>query len=590
MDKQQKPKTEKFFADTHTTWGHKWGYKDTKFILNEDRSVRMVGNRYELCGSDMPDFIPYVEEMLDITIDPNDRLSEIENKPIREPNINEKFVEQVKSTFPEDRYTFSEDDRLIHSHGQTTSEEVYKILYSEISRNVDMVFYLESEEEAVKLINLAKQFDVCLVPFGGGTSVSSALQIPESETRMVVAIDTRRMDKIEWINEEDRRVCVQAGITGSRLEELLGEQGFTVGHEPDSIELSTLGGWIATNASGMKKNRYGNIEDIVENVTMVSPNGKIEQVDPITRASIGITPQNILFGSEGNLGLITKAILKLHKKPDLKKYNSAVFKDWETGVKFLYELSKTSFIPASVRLVDNVQFRFGQALKPKSEGIKKYIDTLKKFMVINIKGFDPYQMCASTFVMEGSREEVAYQEKNISKLAKEHGGLIGGSENGKRGYMLTFAIAYVRDFLTDFYIIGETMETSVPWSKIHATCQAASQKLIELHRKHKFPGIPYMSYRIPQIYHTGVCIYFMLGMSVKGISHAEDVFGSIEYEIRKVIMENGGSISHHHGVGKLRKDFMADTLSQSSIDLIKNIKKVQDPKNIFGIGNNVFAD
>ena len=590
MDKQQKPKTEKFFADTHTTWGHKWGYKDTKFILNEDRSVRMVGDRYELCGSDMPDFIPYVEEMLDITIDPNDRLSEIENKPIRKPNINEKFVEQVKSTFPEDRYTFSEDDRLIHSHGQTTSEEVYKILYSEISRNVDMVFYLESEEEAVKLINLAKQFDLCLVPFGGGTSVSSALQIPESETRMVVAMDTRRMDKIEWINEEDRRVCVQAGITGSRLEELLGEQGFTVGHEPDSIELSTLGGWIATNASGMKKNRYGNIEDIVENVTMVSPNGKIEQVDPITRASIGITPQNILFGSEGNLGLITKAILKLHKKPDLKKYNSAVFPDWETGVKFLYELSKTSFIPASVRLVDNVQFRFGQALKPKSEGIKKYIDNLKKFMVINIKSFDPYQMCASTFVLEGSREEVAYQEKNIAKLAQGHGGLFGGSENGKRGYMLTFAIAYVRDFLTDFYIIGETMETSVPWSKIHATCQAASQKLIELHKKHKFPGIPYMSYRIPQIYHTGVCIYFMLGMSVKGISHAEDVFGSIEYEIRKVIMENGGSISHHHGVGKLRKDFMADTLSQSSIDLIKNIKKVQDPKNIFGIGNNVFAD
>ena len=134
------------------------------------------------------------------------------------------------------------------------------------------------------------------------------------------------------------------------------------------------------------------------------------------------------------------------------------------------------------------------------------------------------------------------------------------------------------------------METSVPWSKIHGTCQAASEKLIKLHSKHKFPGNPYMSYRIPQIYHTGVCIYFMLGMSVKGIPHAEDVFGSIEHEIRKVIMENGGSISHHHGVGKLRKDFMADTLSQSSIDLIKNIKKVQDPKNIFGIGNNVFAD
>jgi|TARA_B100001964_G_scaffold58438_1_gene66244 alkyldihydroxyacetonephosphate synthase len=590
LNKLYKPKTEKFFAHTHTTWGHKWGYKDSKFILNEDRSVRMIGDRYELCGPDMPDFIPYVEEVLGITIDPNDILPEVETKPVREPNINIEFVDQIKSTFPDDRYSFTDEDRLIHSHGQTTSEEVYKILYSEIDSNVDMVFYIETEEEAVALISLAQEHDVCLVPFGGGTSVSSALKIPASETRMVVAIDTRRMDQIEWINDEDRRVCVQAGIIGSRLEELLGEKGYTVGHEPDSIELSTLGGWIATNASGMKKNRYGNIEDIVENVSMVSPNGKIEQVDPITRASIGIAPQSILFGSEGNLGLITKAILKIHKKPEEKKYNSAIFPDWETGVKFLYELSKTSFIPASVRLVDNVQFRFGQALKPKSEGMKKVIDDLKKFMVLNVKGIDANQMCASTFVMEGSREEVAYQEKNISKLAKANGGLIGGSENGKRGYMLTFAIAYVRDFLTDFHIIGETMETSVPWSKIQQTCQAAEKKLVELHTKHKFPGIPYMSYRIPQIYHTGVCIYFMLGMSVKGIPHAEDIFGSIEHEIRKVIMENGGSISHHHGVGKLRKDFMTNTLSQSSIDLIKDIKEVHDPKNIFGIRNNVFAD
>jgi alkyldihydroxyacetonephosphate synthase len=323
---------------------------------------------------------------------------------------------------------------------------------------------------------------------------------------------------------------------------------------------------------------------------MVSPNGTIEQVDPIIRASIGIKPQNILFGSEGNLGLITKAILKMHKKPEVHKYNSAVFPNWETGLKFLYELSKTNFIPASVRLVDNVQFRFGQALKSRTTGIHKYIDSMKKFVLLNIKGYDPYQMCASTFVMEGTKDEVAYQEKNISKLALACGGIIGGEENGKRGYLLTFAIAYIRDFLTDFHVIGETMETSVPWSKIKSTCDAATEKLYELHEKYNFPGKPYMSYRIPQIYHTGVCIYFMLGMSVKGIPNPEDIFGSIEHEIRKVIMENGGSISHHHGVGKLRKDFMGKTLSQSSIDLIKNIKKVHDPKNIFGIRNNVFAD
>ena len=144
-----------------------------------------------------------------------------------------------------------------------------------------MVFYIESEEETQKLILLALKHNVCLVPYGGGTSVSDALKIPDQEKRMVVAVDTRRMNQIDTIDEEDRRVTVQAGITGRKLEEILQEKGFTVGHEPDSIEFSTLGGWISTNASGMKKNRYGNIEDIIENITMITPKGVVEQVKPI---------------------------------------------------------------------------------------------------------------------------------------------------------------------------------------------------------------------------------------------------------------------------------------------------------------------
>ena len=580
----------KFFANRHSTWGHKWGYKDSRFVLNKDRTVSMEGDRYELSGTRMPDFIPYIEEVIGIEINPGNTLTEVEHKPVSPLNINQVFVDNIKSEFEDDRYSFDDEDRLIHSHGQTTSEEVYKILYNQIKRCVDMVFYVENDKEVQRLIELAVEFDVCLVPFGGGTSVTSALKIPSSEQRMIVSVDLRRMNQIEWINEEDRQICVQAGITGSDLEDLLRKKGYCMGHEPDSVELSTLGGWIATNASGMKKNRYGNIEDIVENVTMITAKGTVEQVKPLSRASIGFKPQNILFGSEGNLGIITKAVLKIHKTPEIKKYNSIIFKDWDTGVEFLYNLSKTNFIPSSVRLVDNMQFRFGQALKPKVQGFKKLIGQIEKFFVLKIKGFDAEKMCATTFLMEGSHNEIAYQEKNILKLAKQHDGLVGGAGNGKRGYLLTFAIAYVRDFLTDFHIIGETMETTVPWSKIKPVCEAASNTLFELHKKHNLPGKPYISYRIPQIYHTGVCIYFMLGMSVENISNAEDLFSEIEHAIRRAIMDRGGSISHHHGVGKIRKDFLKDTLSDSSVELIKDLKKAHDPSNIFGIRNGIFAD
>ena len=581
---------QKFVATNGETWGHKWGFRDSEFILHKDRTITLSGERYDLCGMVMPDFIPYVEESLQIKVDPDDVLPEVEHKPVPQPQINPDFLSAVESTFPPDRYSVDSVDRLLHSHGQTTSEEVYKILYGQIDKAIDMVFYAESDEEVIELIRLAEDHDICLVPFGGGTSVSSALKLPKSENRMIVAIDTRRMDKIEWVNTEDGRACVQAGITGSKLEEELRNQGYMVGHEPDSIEFSTLGGWIATQASGMKKNRYGNIEDIVENITVITPRGILEQNQATTRVSMGMRPQNLLFGSEGNLGLITRAVIKIHKLPEVQEYASAVFPSWQKGVDFLQALSRTNYIPASVRLVDNIQFRFGQALKPHPEGFKKLMLRLQKLFVTQVKGFDPYQMCAVTFVMEGASKEVAYQKQNILELSKQHQGLPAGPENGKRGYMLTFAIAYIRDFLSNYHIIGETMETSVPWSKIRQVCQKTKDKLFELHEEHNIPGQPYLSYRIPQIYHTGVCIYFMFGMYMKGIKDPEVVFGSIEHAMRKEIMNNGGSISHHHGVGKLRKDFLPDTMSPASIELIRQLKASHDPNNVFGIRNNVLAD
>ena len=582
--------SEKFFATNNEKRLHKWGFKDSGFKLISNKNVTFTGDRYEVCGTEMPDFIPYIENMLEIEFDQKDQLAPIAKKPVPPAQVNKEFFSAIESSFDKDRYTIDDIERLIHSHGQETFKDIYKVLYKSIERTVDLVFYPESENEVKEIVEISSRFNVCLIPYGGGTNVTRALSVPENEDRMVVSIDMRRMSKIEWINKEDRRISVEAGITGSKLDDLLKEEGLTIGHEPDSIELSTVGGWIATNASGMKKNRYGNIEDIVENVHMVSPQGTIKQIKPISRGSIGFKPQNVLFGSEGNLGIITKAVLKLHERPQCQEYNSVLFKKWEEGVSFLNALSKTNFIPASVRLVDNIQFRFGQALKPRPEGLKKIKSQLEKFVVVNFKKFDPDKMCALTIVMEGSKDEVSYQQKNIKKLAKINKGMIGGPGNGKRGYMLTYAIAYVRDFVSSFQIMGETMETTVPWSKIQNVIDAASKALVEFHSEYNMPGKPYISYRIPQIYHTGVCIYFMLGMSVKGVDNPEEKFSKIEHSLRKTIIENGGSISHHHGVGKLRKDFIPNMLSKTSIQLVKELKNSHDPTNIFGARNGILAE
>jgi len=292
-----------------TIWGHKWGFADTQFLIHEDGSVELTGSRYDLAGYRMYDFLPYVEEVLGVEIDPADEISEVEDKPIQPPVMNAGFCAAVQEHFAPDQFSFADPDRLLHSHGQTTTDEVFKVLYTSLDRFADMVFYCASEADAQKIVQLAIEYDVCLVPYGGGTSVSCALKLPAYEKRMIVSVDMQRMNGIEWVDRENLHACVQAGIRGSDLEALLAEQGLTTGHEPDSIELSTLGGWIATNASGMKKNRYGNIEDIVENISMVTPEGVLEQLEPMPRVSVGMQPRNLLFGSEGNLGLITKAVI-----------------------------------------------------------------------------------------------------------------------------------------------------------------------------------------------------------------------------------------------------------------------------------------
>ena len=580
-------KKNKFYGVNDDLWGHKWGFKDSSFIINDDNTVTFTGKRYEgISGERLPYLIPFVTKVLKTDIKKEPYFKEIEKKYVTERKINQDFVNDIKLFFNNDQISFSDEERVLHSHGQNSPDEVFKVLYDKLEKFTDIVVYVENEEDVINLIEKAKKHNVCLVPYGGGTNVTNALQLPEDEERMIVSVDTRRLNKIISIDTKNLLIEVEAGITGKHLEEELQKKGFTVGHQPDSIELSTLGGWISTNAAGMKKNKYGNIEDIVQNVVMVTPNGTINQIKPLVRSSIGIKTQNLLFGSEGNIGIITKAVLKIHKLPECSDYESVVLKDWDTGLDFMYELAHSSSVPASARMLDSLHYQFGSALKPEKNNIGKLKSKIQK-LVFKMKDFSTDDFVAAVFKLEGSYSEVEYQRKNIKRLAKKYNGLLGGSKEGKVGYNITMVIAYIREFFVPQGILGETLETAVPWSKINQVKDEANKLLTELHKKYDLPGKPFFCSRISKVYHTGICMYNTMGINVRGIKNPEKVFSDIEHKIRECFIKNGGSISHHHGVGKLRKDFMPETISPGSIDVIQGIKKSQDPNNIFGISNNI---
>src|SRR6266571_856402 len=562
-----------------------WGFRDTHFDINENGHVIIRGTRYELSGKELPRFLPWVREVLESDVDPRDVHQPSYPTAIPEPRFTPEFMADLRGFLTVHQIETDAEIRLRHGHGHT-QEEMYSIKYTQLGRVPDLVAYPETEAQVTSLVESAKKHNASLIPYGGGTNVTDALRCDAREQRTILSVDLGRMNRILWIDRENMMACIQAGAVGRHIMANLAKYGVTMGHEPDSVEFSTLGGWIATNASGMKKNRYGNIEDLVLDVSVATAAGALQRTSASPRESVGLDLRRLMFGSEGTLGIITSAVLKIFPLPESQKYGSVLFPTFEDGFKFMYELTREATPPASVRLVDNLQSQFGLALKPKSSGgLADLKSKAERFFVTKIKGFEPTKMVACTLVFEGTRAEVERQERDVYRIAARHGGMKAGDENGRRGYQLTYSIAYIRDFLMNYYIIAESFETSVPWSGALALCENVKRRLAEEYGRRGLPGKPFVTARVTQIYRTGVCIYFYFGFYYKGIPNPHEVYIELENMARDEILKSGGSLSHHHGVGKLRRAFLPRIMSEATIRLKRELKKSLDPANIFGAGN-----
>ena len=561
-----------------------WGFRDSAFRVNTRGHVELTGTRYALSGHELPELLPWMRGILGADLDPRETHPSQYPPAVPPSHVKPELVEELKKLLGNDAVSDEPLLRLRHGHGHT-QQEMYAIKYGGLERIPDLVVFPGRQEQVVALVEAAVAHDVCLIPFGGGTNVTEALRCPAHDKRAIVSVDMRRMNKILWIDPENHVARIEAGAVGRDIVSQLEGFGFTMGHEPDSIELSTLGGWVATHASGMKKNRYGNIEDLVLDVSVVTPRGLLSRSVVAPRESIGVDPRRWMLGSEGTLGIVTSAAVKLFPLPEVQRYGSILFPSFAAGIAFMYELTREGSPPASVRLVDNLQFQFGQALKPRSEGWRALRSKAERWYVTRLRGFDPDSMVACTLVFEGNATDVRAQEKSVYRIASRHGGMKAGGENGERGYQLTFGIAYIRDFVMNHYVLGESFETSVAWSEVASLCDNVKRRLRDEHELRGLPGRPFVTCRVTQVYETGVCVYFYFAYYHKGVDRPSEVYAEMERAARDEILRSGGSLSHHHGVGKLRQEFLPEIISPAALEWSRELKRAIDPQNVFGCAN-----
>ncbi|CAG9785909.1 unnamed protein product [Diatraea saccharalis] len=516
-----------------------WGYKDSMFKLQGDMAY-FTGNRYSIGEKPLPHLQKWAVDYFNIDT----------NKPPKIPKLPTSYPESrlpgnVKQEL-EKIAPVSVDglDRLIRAHGQTLKDISY-VRTNKFPRIPDAVIWPNSHEQVVQIVESASRHRFVIIPFGGGTSVSGAVTCPAKERRPILVLDTSEMNSILWLDKEQLLARIQAGIVGQDLEREMRSRGFTVGHEPDSYEFSTLGGWVATRASGMKKNTYGNIEDLVVHTKVVTGRGVIERGCLVPRISCGPDWEHTIMGSEGCLGVVTEVTIKIRPLPAVTRYGSLVFPDWESGFYFEREVARRRLQPSSIRLMDNEQFRFGQALKTESSWGGVLLEGLKRMYITRIKGFDPAQLCVVTLLLEGDSEQVCERERRLHEVAAQWGGVPAGADNGERGYTLTFVIAYLRDVAMEYDVVAESFETSVPWGRALALCDRVKRRVRDECRQH---GIVHylISCRLTQTYDAGCCIYFYFAHNTAQCSDPVATYEAIEEAARDEIIASGGQYNNFY--------------------------------------------
>ena len=540
-----------------------WGFKDTAFRFDSTETPIISGDRYVISGKPLTGFLAFLRKHMSMSVSSEDLLPE-HDKTLEERASPSRLSNSDDLLDAGIEWSILSEERVYRSHGHT-HEEVYELLHSDTLECCDAVVWPRDTRELEIMFKLAQKHAWKLLPVGGCTNVSRSIRMSPRDSRQVlVCVDmTRYMCNVLWIDYTNMVACVQAGIRGRDLDKILEDHGVVMGHEPDSNEFSTLGGWIATRASGMKKNRYGNIEDIVQSATWCTSLGVVSREQTQPRVSVRRDPIHSIMGSEGRVGIISSAIIRLHIKPEKVSYDSYLFPDFQTGVRFLKSVQETERAPASVRLMDNAQFHFGRACKPESDKgwVSKKIEEL---YVTWWRGLDPQKMVLCTIVYEGLRTNVSEEMRSVKACASAHSGTNAGGGHGETGYQMTYAIAYIRDFGMKLGIVGESFETSIGWDNCNEMIEAVRDVVYREHGVRNLCGSPFFTARISQIYESGVCVYFYYAINGSGQDRPDVVYTEIEALCREEILARGGSLSHHHGVGTIRSKFLTHGISDET--------------------------
>lgn len=442
----------------------------------------------------------------------------------------------------------------------------------------DAVLFPTEAEQIPELFRWAEKEGVSIVPFGGGTNVVGAL----SGKSPAVALSFRRMNRILRLDKTNGTATVEPGILGPDLEAGLRPQGYTLGHFPQSFEFSTVGGWIATRSAGQQSTRYGKIEDLVVALRVLTPAGEIRTIESPAEAA-GPDLDQVFCGSEGTLGILVEATLRLHRQPESRVFACGLFRKFEDGIDTVRELLQEGLRPATVRMFDQEETR---ALASMGESTKSKSTTRRTqrwlgHLALRAKGLEPGRTCLLILGFEGTAGHTAQESQHAAIVITIHQGIPIGPRPGDQWYHSRFDLPYLRDQLIQRGALVDTLETATTWNKVAVLHRDITSGIREsfLSSGHRSVVLGHLSHAYPE----GASLYFtFLARAEAGKEEAQ--WETARASALEVILRLGATVSHHHGIGRLNAKYFARQAGQTHMQLLKAMKSALDPQNILNPG------
>jgi alkyldihydroxyacetonephosphate synthase len=463
------------------------------------------------------------------------------------------------------------EDRIGHAVGRSYPDLV-RIRSGDASSAPDTVVLPASAEQVAGVLAACAEQRVAVIPFGGGTSVVGGVEPVRDGLDAAVSLDLGRLDSTVEVDRTSLTARLDAGLLGPEAERRLAAEGVTLGHFPQSFEYSTVGGWVATRSAGQASTGYGRIDELVEAVRCVTPAGEIgTRAAPASAA--GPSTRELLVGSEGVLGVICEATVRVRPAPAYRRYEGWSFASFAEGCDAFRVMEQAEASADVNRLSDEAETSLSMALAStgsRAEGLgRRYL---------RLRGHE--RGCVAILGFEGEEDETERRRRQTAALLRAGGGISLGPRPGAAWLRSRYSAPYLRDDLLDRRVMVETLETATSWSNLASLHGAVGEALRTALGGRGTP--PLVMCHVSHLYPSGASLYFTF--LARQEDDALEQWRAAKTAASEAIMAGGGTITHHHAIGRDHRQWMRAEVGELGIELIRAAKERLDPAGIMNPG------